>query len=54
MELARHSFVFVQHLENVSLIHVGVSLVTVEIEVTAKGLRMKKSNKKKYTPIKIT
>lgn len=54
MELARHYFVFVQHLENVSLIHVGVSLVTVEIEVTAKGLRMKESNKKKHTPIKIT
>ena len=53
MELAQHSFVFVQHLENVSLIHFGVSLVTMETEVTAKGLRMNKANKK-YTPIKIT
>lgn len=36
MVLAQHFFVFVQHLENISLIHFGFSLVTMEIEVTAK------------------
>lgn len=51
MEVAQHSSVLVQHLENVSLIIFGVYLVTMEMEITAKWLRLNNSNKRKHTPI---
>lgn len=46
MELAQHSLVFVQHLENISLNHSGLSLVAMDIAVAAKGFRRNKYDKK--------